>query len=185
MRKVHVMKWIMLVFLTVATASRAQEKAPPSTPIDPETYNAAVERLKAKAASQPTEVERLQRENAELRQLVSQLRADIVSLNKQLPAQPKPPKGDEKLKIGMTIAQAREAMGAPGGVDSETATEKTIRFSEFVETDLSSGFRVVFATFEDGKLTRINYSPANMTTKTVPGVTGITPNPPKKKSGGY
>jgi hypothetical protein len=175
------MKWILVIAFSIGTAALGDEKPAPPI-VDAETYRAAMERLKAKAASQPSEIERLQRENAELKQLVAHMKEDIVRLNKQLAVQAKLSKGDGKLRIGMTLDEARRAMGAQGGVDTETATEKVIRFSEFIETTLSSGFRTVFVTFEDGKITRLSYSPANMSPKPIPEAAATSPNPPKKKT---
>jgi len=65
------------------------------------------------------------------------------------------------LKTGMTIAQARTAIGDVGRTDSETMVDSVARRTiQFRQTGhgANAGFaRTVFADFENGKSTVIKY----------------------------
>jgi len=68
---------------------------------------------------------------------------------------------DDVLKTGMTIAQARTAIGDVGRTDSETMVDSVARRTiQFRQTGhgANAGFaRTVFADFENGKSTVIKY----------------------------
>jgi cell division protein FtsB len=155
----NVMKtWILAVVMLGAVGAYAQDKG-----VDPETYKAAVERLKARAATGPSEADRLRAENAELRATVTDLKAQIQRLRAEADQQakanpPTPAKQTRPLKVGMTLAEVKEVMGGEGEVDTESAEQTVIQFRE---TDNSregvSKRRSVWVTFKRGKAVEISY----------------------------
>lgn len=181
------MKWLLVACVMWAGVAAGQENRPP--PVDPDVYKAAADRLAAKAATQPTELDRLRKENAELKRENADLRARIASLENAAPKNATPPAGlnpEEVLKIGMTVEEASKAIGSRGIVDSETTAEKTLRFVQRkVDAD-----RTIFATFTDGKLSTVQYQGWNVMPSAPPapvlGERRGEPNPRKPKTpGGY
>ena len=73
----------------------------------------------------------------------------------------KPWTTDDVLKTGMTIAEARIAIGDVGRTDSETMVEsvahRTIRFRQTGHSANAGSTRTVLADFENGKLTASKY----------------------------
>jgi hypothetical protein len=79
------------------------------------------------------------------------------------PAAPETQTSDDVLKTGMTIADARNAIGDVGRTDSETMADsvshRTIRFRQSGHGKNAGSNRTVYADFENGKLTAFRPDP--------------------------
>lgn len=74
------MRTTLILFMALCGAAMASE---PST-FDADKVRQAQERLTAKAASQPSELDQIKKENAELKNLVASLRARVLELSEKI-----------------------------------------------------------------------------------------------------
>lgn len=174
------MKWVMLIVLAVGLVARAEDKP---NAVDPEQLKAAQAKLDAKAAAQPSEVEKLRKENAELRREVAELRARVAKLSELVKGEAATRAGESKLTIGMTVEQAAVAVGSKGTVKEETATRKAIEYSEWKTTATHTGPRKVRADFEDGKIVALTFGTWDAEPIGREPAPARTPAPPPKKPG--
>lgn len=138
----------LAIVLAFAFAANAE------TP-DEQRYREAVERLNAKAATQPGELERLRKENSELRAKVAVLEKRLKELEakaKPLPHRPGKPNGAEQVKIGMTLEEVQKIMRTDGKPIRITAEGETRTFHERWE---NHSVRDTTINFVNGKVVEI------------------------------
>jgi hypothetical protein len=143
--------WVVILVVTFATLARAED--PKAGGVDPDVMKAAAERLAQKAGNgTAAELGRLRKENADLRAELERAKAAIAELQKKIPKEVTA----GKLSIGITLPQARAAMGENGDTESESADQLVVVFRE-PNPEGGASFRKVWATFRGGKLDSLTY----------------------------
>lgn len=179
---------VIAAMVALAAVSARGEKPTPPT-VDPVAFREATERLKAKATSQPSELERLRSENSDLKREVESLKKRLNALIAERRAEADA-RGDNlhdpKLTVGMSIEQVEKVLGK-GQVDFESSGRKAILYRPYPAI---SNIRTIHITFVEGKIASVMYSrrdPSEYGPIPQPVYRGPAAGPtsPPAKKGGY